>query len=422
MTKISRDFQIFAKPAGAACNLSCHYCYYLGKEQLYPGRTATRMADDVLENYIRQHIDASPNPLVHFHWHGGEPTILGVDYYRRITELQRKHKPAGARVVNAMQTNGTLIDEEWCRFFSREDFTIGLSLDGPEEMHDAYRVTKQGRPTQRLAMRAYHLLCRHRVPCDILCVVSANNVEHPAGVYRFFKRINAEYVGFLPLVEPLGDADGGVSDRTVPSMALGTFFSTIFDEWKREDIGRIVIQNFEEVAKTALGEEHALCIFRRACGDVPAIEHNGDYFSCDHYVDLEHCLGNIQTTRLVDLIESPEQRAFGDAKWESLPRHCMRCEVLDMCNGGCPKDRFSRAPDGEDGLNYLCEGYRHFFNHCRSFAAALAAQSQRALPSGRMPLTVAPSQRPRDKVGRNDPCPCGSGLKYKKCCLPKSIT
>jgi uncharacterized protein len=235
-------------------------------------------------------------------------------------------------------------------------------------------------------------------------------------VYRFFKQIGAGYVGFLPLVERLPDADSGVSHRTVPAEALGTFLCAIFDEWLREDIGRIRVQIFEEVAATAFGQEHSLCVFRRACGDLPVIEHNGDFFSCDHFVDHEHRLGNIRNLPLVELLESPAQRAFGKIKSDRLPRHCQACEVLAMCNGGCPKDRFLHSPDGEAGLNYLCAGYKRFFNHCGPFLVELSAVSRQQASQPHTPPVRGEGVPVNVKAGRNDPCPCGSGRKYKKCC------
>ena len=417
--RASRPFQVFAKPIGSICNLDCQYCYYLGKERLYPEGGPFRMAEDVLEQYIVQHIAAYPDSVIHFHWHGGEPTLLGLAYFRRIVALQQKHLPANRRIANAMQTNGTLLDEDWCRFLASERFTVGLSLDGPAEMHDTYRVTKTGEPTHKEAMRGYELLHRHKVPCDILCVVNADNVRFPTRVYRFYKEIGARYVGFLPLVEGRPEEDNGVSRRTVPSRFLGTFYAAIFDEWKSRDIGRVTVQNFEEVAMTALGQEHALCIFRETCGDVPVVEYNGDFYTCDHFVEAEHRLGNIREESLADLLENPVQRAFGRAKSDGLPRYCRACEVLDMCHGGCPKDRLLRTPDGEAGLNYLCEGYRLFFNHCRPFVRELANQHRRRRPGQKRTRHPDASGEARAKVGRNDPCPCGSGKKYKKCCLGK---
>jgi uncharacterized protein len=415
MAKASHEFQVFAKPGGPACNLDCHYCYYLKKKDLYRKSEQFRMSDDILEQYIIQHIDASDAPVINFSWHGGEPTMLGLDYFRKIVELQRKHQPPGRQIRNGIQTNGTLLDEEWCRFLAAEGFGVGLSLDGPKELHDLYRVSKKQEPTYEQVMRGYALLQKYRIPFDILCVVHDQNVRHPTEVYRFFKQIGVQYLGFLPLVEL--QADGPcLSDRTVPAKAFGIFLCTIFDEWLSQDIGRMKVQIFEEAIGTAFGQEHALCIFRKTCGDIPIIEHNGDFFSCDHFVDLEHRFGNIRETSLVELLESPSQRAFGQTKLDGLPLFCKACEVLEMCNGGCPKDRILRTPDGEEGLNYLCTGYKHFFTYCRPFVAELSALWQQQPEGQKLP---APDKATgiSAKTGRNDPCPCGSGRKYKKCCL-----
>jgi uncharacterized protein len=417
MAKASREFQVFVKPAGPVCNLGCLYCYYLKKEDLYPKGDSFRMPDDILETYIVQHIETYPGPVINFSWHGGEPTVLGLDYFRRIVAFQRKHLPADRRITNGMQTNGTLIDEDWCRFLAKERFSVGLSLDGPEEIHDVYRVTKNGNATHKRAMRGYRLLRKHKIPCDVLCVVNATNVQYPSRVYRFFKEIRAQYIGFLPLVEPLPDTENGVSRRTVPPEALGIFLCTIFDEWKRRDIGRISVQIFEEAAGTAWGQDHALCIFRKICGDIPVIEHNGDFFSCDHFVQPEYCLGNIRESSLADLIESPAQQAFGQAKWDTLPRYCLTCDVLEMCHGGCPKDRILKTPDGEPGLNYLCAGYKRFFTHCRPFVSQLSALRRQQLKELEMAPGSGPEANIPSRAGRNDPCPCGSGRKYKKCCM-----
>ncbi len=419
MAKASRGFQVFAKPIGSLCNLDCRYCYYLQTERLYPNRESFRMADDCLEQYIEQHIEACPDEVIRFSWHGGEPLMLGLDYFRKIVALQRKHQPSNQRIANGIQTNGTLLNEQWCRFLAEEGFAVGLSLDGPTEMHDRYRVTKDGQPTHEQAMRRYKLLQKHRVYTDILCVVNADNVRRPAEVYRFFKQIEAPYVSFLPLVEPRPDTETGVSPLSVPAETWGDFLCTIFDEWVSEDIGRIKVQIFEEAARTAFGQEHSLCIFRLTCGDIPVVEHNGDFFSCDHFVDAEHRLGNIRQTPLVELLESPVQKAFGQAKLDTLPDYCRVCDVRTMCNGECPKNRFCRTPDGQAGLNYLCSGYKRFFTHCRPFVSQVAAQWRRQSLEQPVPPAPVAGSRTGHEVGRNDPCPCGSGLKYKKCCLGK---
>jgi uncharacterized protein len=286
-------------------------------------------------------------------------------------------------------------------------------------LHDLYRVTKNGDSAFEGAIRGYRLLQQHRVSSEILCVVNADNVRYPLQVYRFFKELGAQYVTFLPLVESQPGAQGGVSPRTVPPEAFGAFLCTVFDEWKRQDIGRIKVQIFEEAARTAFGQEHTLCVFRQTCGDVPVVEHNGDFYSCDHFVDAEHRLGNIGETHLVDLLASPAQRAFGQAKLDTLPHMCRVCEVRDMCNGGCPKNRIAQTPDGQAGLNYLCAGYRQFFTHCRPFVTAVADLWHRQSNEEPVPAAQGTSISARTKPGRNDPCPCGSGKKYKKCCMNK---
>lgn len=418
MATASREFQIFVKPIGAICNLDCRYCYYLKKQHLYPKGESFRMADDLLEEYIVQHIEACPTPLIHFSWHGGEPTILGLDYLRKIVALQRKHQPSGRRIINGIQTNGTLLDEEWCCFLATEGFYVGLSLDGPREFHDRYRVTKGKKPTHKQVMRAFKLLRQHGVHCDILCVVHDQNVRHPTAVYRFFKEIGVQHLQFLPLVERR--VDGGLSPETVPADAYGTFLCTIFDEWVRQDIGGIVIQLFDEAARPFFGLDHALCILRETCGNIPVIEHNGDFFSCDHFVDPGHRLGNIRATPLLEMLEGPAQTEFARAKRDKLPRYCRECEFLDMCNGGCPKDRFIRAPNGEEGLNSLCAGLKRFFIHSRPYLLKLASLWRAGQPLERvMQLVQAEDAKAPFQTGRNDPCPCGSGQKFKKCCLAK---
>ena len=375
--KASRGFQVFVKPAGPLCNLACRYCYYLDKGSLYKEAESLRMSEDILEEYIVQHIETSPDEIIRFSWHGGEPTILGVDFFRKVIALQRKHKPGRRFIVNGMQTNGTLLDDEWCRFLAAEGFAVGLSLDGPREMHNRCRVTRAGRPTFAQTICGYELLRRHGVSTDILCVVNAHNVRHPLEVYRFFKQIEASYVTFLPLVGQHPGRSGGVSADTVPAEAWGFFLCAVFDEWLSGDIGRIKVQIFEEATRTAFGQEHSLCLFRPVCGDVPVLEHNGDFYSCDHFVDADHRLGNIRETALVELLESPAQTAFGQAKLKALPYLCRTCEVKEMCNGECPKNRFLRTPDGETGLNYLCAGYHRFFTHCRPFVTEVASEWRR---------------------------------------------
>jgi uncharacterized protein len=417
MTEPSREFQVFAKPVGPTCNLKCQYCYYLKKKDIYPEGESFRMPDDILEEYIVQHIEASTEPVISFSWHGGEPTLLGLDYFRKIVDLQRRHQPLNRRIANGLQTNGTLLDDAWCRFLAAEGFAVGISIDGPQEFHDRYRLTGDQKSTFKQTMRGYKLLLKHRVLCEVLCVVNEGNVQSPIQVYRFLKQLKARYISFLPLVEPVSGMANGVSRNSVPSEAFGMFLCAIFDEWKARDIGRVKVQIFEEAARTAFGQEHTLCVFRKVCGGVPVIEHNGDFYSCDHFVDAEHCLGNIQEKPLVELLESPAQKAFGQAKLESLPSCCRACEVRSMCNGGCKKNRFLLTQDGEPGLNYLCAGYKRFFKHCQPFVREIANEWHRQTPKVQVPQTSTAGAANRQKTGRNDPCPCNSGKKYKNCCI-----
>jgi len=410
MGKVSREFQVFVKPAGALCNLDCRYCYYRDKSSLYPDARTFHMTESLLEQYIIQHFESAPGPDVDFSWHGGEPTTLGVGFFQKAVEFQRKYKPVGWRVRNGMQTNGILLDEEWCRFLASEGFSVGLSLDGPAEFHDPYRVTRGGQPSHAQAMRAYNFLRGMEIQTDILCVVHNLNVRSPLTVYRFFREIGCRYLGFLPAIEQSLETENGVSPYTPSAEDYGTFLCRIFDEWIARDIGRMMVQSFEEAARPALGLEHSLCVFRETCGQIPVLEHNGDFFPCDHFVDREHRLGNIRETPLDQLLESRVQRSFGEAKRDALPRYCRECEVLAMCNGGCLKYRFIKTPDGDPGLNYLCAGLKRFFLHSREPLAKLASRQQEMAPRLR-PATI--------KASRNDLCPCGSGRKYKKCCAAR---
>ncbi len=391
---MTRSFQVFVKPAGAACNLACRYCYYLGKpdpglggksglllrQAPHPSAEPSRMPADLLESYITQHIAASPDEIIRFSWHGGEPTLLGVDYFRKAVKIQRRRCPAGRTIANGIQTNGTLLDDEWGTFLAAEGFAVGLSLDGPRELHDAHRLRRDGSSAFAETMRGYEVLRRHGVPVDILCVVGAHNAFRPAEVYRYFKEIGAAYISFLPLVERRPAAPGGVSPASVSPGAWGDFLCAVFDEWLAGDIGGIKVQVIEEAVRPAFGQEHSLCIFRPACGDIPVLERSGDVYACDHFVDAEHRLGNIRERPLADLLDSPAQRAFGLAKLETLPRVCRECEVREMCNGECPKNRFVPAPDGGPGLNYLCAGYQKFFGRVRPFVAEVAAEWRRQNP------------------------------------------
>ncbi|MDR0841946.1 MAG: anaerobic sulfatase maturase [Acidobacteriota bacterium] len=364
------DFQVLVKIAGGSCNLRCRYCYYLPRAKA--GETG--LPEDLLELYIRQHIAASRDPVIAFSWHGGEPTLYGLDRFRHIVSLQEKLCPPGRSIVNGIQTNGLLLDEDWCRFLAEEKgarFVVGLSLDGPEPLHDRNRVGVDGKPTFRRVMESFARLRRYGVPVECLCVVCADNVRKPREVYEFFRSIAISHLTFLPLVEIL--LDGRVGERTVPAGQWGEFLCTIFDLWQERDIGRIQIQLFEETMRTAFGQEHSLCVLRETCGGVPILDCDGNVYSCDHFADSQHLLGNIRDTTLAEMLVSPSQRSFGEAKHRTLPAECRRCPVLGMCGGGCPKDRIAISADGESGLNFLCAGFKRFFLHAQPFVNMLAA-------------------------------------------------
>jgi uncharacterized protein len=367
------DFQVFVKPVGAICNLACSYCYYLDKQDIYAKETSILLPDNLLEKYIVQHFAASTGPDIFFSWHGGEPLLAGIPFFQRVVEIQQQHLPKNCKVVNGIQTNGTMLTHDWCKFLKNNDFIVGISLDGPEIFHSAHRTHKNGHSSFDEALRGYQLVKSYGIPCEILCVVSSCNVNYPLEIYRFFKQLKAEFITFLPLVEKRSLPGKCVTEKSVPSQAFGEFLCKIFDEWKSCDIGNVKVQIFEEAIRTAFQLEHTLCIFKKICGGVPVLEHNGDLYACDHYVEEQYRLGNIHSASLTELLESPVLKAFGQDKLVALPRYCLNCEVREMCNGACPKDRFIATPDGEPGLNYLCEGYKQFFNHIKPFAEQVAA-------------------------------------------------
>lgn len=373
MIKGVREFQIFVKPVGPVCNLNCSYCYYLPVKSRFPDKHNFLMNDDILEKYVIQHIQASTENVITFSWHGGEPLLAGIDFYRRLIGLQHKHQTSGSTIINGIQTNGTLLDDEWCRFLASEKFIVGMSIDGPGEMHNSHRRTRSDGNSLQAVIKGYELLKKHGITPEILCVVNSENVKYPLIIYNFFRELGAKYMTFLPLVELQPGTSSGVSSLSVPSEEFGNFLVAVFDEWVENDIGEIKIQIFEEAARTAFNQEHTLCIFKENCGGVPVVEHTGDFYSCDHYVNSEHFLGNITDRSLTYFLDSEKQIAFGRAKSLTLPRYCISCEVRAMCNGECPKNRFITAPDGEPGLNYLCSGYKYFFNHCRPFVEEISA-------------------------------------------------
>jgi uncharacterized protein len=434
-------FHVLAKPTGAICNLDCKYCFFLSKEMLYPG-SRFRMADELHESYIQQLLEAHQIPEVTVAWQGGEPTLMGLEFFKRSINYVEKYKKPTQRIIHTMQTNGTKLDDEWCTFFKQNDFLIGLSVDGPRAMHDAYRVNKGGSGTFDQVMGGLDYLKKHEVEFNILCTVHAANADHPLEVYRFFRdELGVNFIQFIPIVErvseqllplanlgwserpgverPLYLQEGNlVTERTVKPEQYGNFLSTIFDEWVMNDVGRVYVQLFDVTLGSFVGQ-HNLCIFSPTCGNALAIEHNGDLYSCDHYVEPDYLLGNILEERMIDLVGSDQQRKFGQDKYDTLPKFCRDCEVLFACYGGCPKNRFIETPDGEPGLNYLCAGYKKFFNHVSEPMRFMANELQH----NRAPANVMAYMSWKEgelkklfaKARRNDPCPCGSGLKFKKC-------
>lgn len=425
-------FHIMTKPIGPICNLDCQYCFYLEKEALYPDASKWAMPSDVLESYIRQYIEAQDAPVVQFAWQGGEPTLLGVDYFRRVVALEQQFAN-GKRVENAFQTNGVLLDNAWAEFFRENRFLVGVSIDGPRELHDAYRVDKGGRPTFDRVLRGIETLQRHQVEFNTLTTVHRANSQHPLEVYRFLREIGSRYLQFIPIVERIAqtrtseglqliapDFPGAatVAPWSVDPHQFGEFLCAIFDEWVRRDVGRIFVQLFDVSLEMWAGMEPSLCVFRRTCGDAMALEHSGDLYSCDHFVYPANRLGNIMESALAGMASSPQQQAFGQAKETTLPRYCRECDVRFACNGECPKHRFALTPEGEPGLNYLCAGYKHFFRHVDPYMRFMAAELAAERPPSNVMRWMAAAQQADHKVGRNDLCPCGSGRKYKQCCLP----
>ncbi|HEX2968250.1 MAG TPA: anaerobic sulfatase maturase [Bacteroidales bacterium] len=364
------DFQIFVKPVGAECNLRCRYCYYLEKRNLWSDLAV--MKDDVLVKYIITHFNACRDREVSFTWHGGEPLLAGIDFFSKVVSLQAKYCPLGMKVRNGIQTNGTLLNEEWCSFLVKHNFYVGISIDGSEVLHNRFRHYNDRRPSFNNVINGFRLLKESGITPEVLCVVNSVNVRHPLKVYGFFRDMGVQNITFLPLVERRPDLRSGVSPESVSSEAFGIFLSRIFDQWVQNGIGEVKIQIFEEATRTAFNQEHTLCIFRKKCGAVPVIEKNGDFYSCDHYVDAEHLVGNIKDNSIKSMLGSRKQIEFGAAKLNTLPGYCINCPVRDMCNGECPKNRFISTPDGEPGLNYLCQGYRYFFNHCKPFVDAVS--------------------------------------------------
>jgi uncharacterized protein len=380
------DFHLLAKPTGAVCNLDCKYCFFLSKEMLYPG-SRFRMADDLLETYIRQLLESQSSPDVIVGWQGGEPTLMGLEFFERSIAYVQQYRKPRQQVTYTLQTNGTKLDDAWCAFLKRHNVLVGLSVDGPRELHDAYRVDKGGQGSFDDVMRGFGCLNRHGVDVNVMCTVHAANADHPVEVYRFFRdELKTAFIQFIPIVErvteqllPLANQGWGergsdprplhvlegnhVTSRSVAPEQWGRFLIAIFDEWIKRDVGAVYVQMFDAALASWLGAPASMCIFSETCGSALALEHNGDVYSCDHFVEPKHLLGNIQQVHMLQLVNSEQQRTFGLVKRDTLPKYCRECTVRFACHGECPKNRFLSTPDGEPGLNYLCAGYKAFFTH-----------------------------------------------------------
>jgi uncharacterized protein len=401
------NFHVMAKPIGPICNLDCTYCYYLEKEGMFQKGTNFRMKAEILEAYILQYIQSQRTPEVTFAWQGGEPTLLGLEYFQRIVALQKKHS-GGRKINNTLQTNGTMLNDDWCRFLRAENFLVGLSIDGPREIHDTYRVDKGHKPTFDRVMEGLNLLKAHQVEFNTLTVVSAANVGHSLRVYDFLREIGSGYIQFIPLVERVasaqevtagralaeppnqGQAESPVTSWSVPSEGYGDFLIAIFNAWVRRDVGRIFVQMFDVSLGIWSGRGAGLCLFLEDCGEALALEHNGELYSCDHFVYPRYKLGNIMNESIGAMVNSSTQREFGKNKSRSLPRHCRECAVRFACNGECPKHRFLTTPDGEQGLNYLCAGYKKFFTHIDPYMRTMSELLHRKQsPAGIMSMMPA---------------------------------
>ncbi len=367
------------KPAGARCNLSCRYCYYLEKEKLYPERMPV-MSDDLLEAFTKQYIEAQTTPEVLFTWHGGETLLRPLSFYKRALELQRRYA-RGRQIDNCLQTNGTLLTDEWCQFFKENHFLIGISIDGPQALHDHYRKTRNGQPTWEKVMQGIRLLQKHEVEWNAMAVVNRLNADYPREFYHFFKEIGCQFLQFTPIVER---EDGKVTDYSVTPEQWGHFLCSLYDEWVREDVGEIFVQTFDATLANWAGVVPGVCSLSNMCGHSAAMEFNGDLYSCDHFVFPENKLGNIKFHSLTSMMYGEKQKCFGQQKMGALPRQCKECRFLFACHGECPKNRFVDDCYGEPGLNYLCKGYRQFFQHVEADMNFMKAE----LDAGRAPANI----------------------------------
>ncbi len=388
-------FSLMAKPVGSVCNMHCAYCYYLEKEKLYPkDPDRWMMGEKLLENYIAQVIYSSGGPVVQFAWHGGEPILRGMDFFNAVLKLQKKYG-TGRKIENSIQTNGTTLTDDWCRFFSDHHFLVGLSVDGPEHCHDHYRVFGDGRGSFRKCMNGAELLMKHKVEFNTLTVVNDYNARYPLEVYRFLKGIGSHYMQFIPLVEWI-DPDAKpheleiqpaatikhaeITDWTVDPVDYGNFLIRIFDEWVRNDVGEYFVITFDCVLTNWMRVPPPVCVAAVTCGHAGVMEFNGDVYACDHYVFPEYKLGNLAAKSLLTMMNDPVQLKFGQDKRDRLPAYCLRCEFLDLCNGECPKNRIVQTPDGEPGLNYLCPGFRNFFRYTEPYFGFMANELSHQRP------------------------------------------
>lgn len=398
--QVPQGIHIMAKPIGPACNLNCEYCFYLEKQSLFPKDENYRMSDEVLKAYITKYITSQPTPEVEFVWQGGEPTLLGLDFFRKVVEFQKPY--IGQKTIkNSMQTNGTLLNDEWCGFLKKYNFLVGLSLDGPREIHDRYRIDKGGRPTFDAVMRGLKLLQKHGVEYNIMACIGHETAKRPLTVYRFFKSEGVKFVQFTPIVERMPDAhakqnglqlaEPSLLDKEEPNTQVtpwsvtpedwGNFMIMVFDEWVKCDVGNITVMNFEWALHAWIGNPSPVCIHAKQCGRSVVLEHNGDVYACDHSVYPEHRLGNIISDSAMAMVENSLQVGFGIEKETKLPQQCRSCEVLKACNGGCPKHRFAKTSSGEPGLHYLCKGYKSFFRYIRKYLKVITQLLENGLPA-----------------------------------------
>ena len=371
----AKPLYVMLKPAGAHCNLACKYCYYLEKDKLYPTAQRHLMSDEMLEQFTREYIEAQTMNQVLFTWHGGEPLLRSIDFYRKALSLQQKYA-GGRRIDNVIQTNGTLLTDEWCEFFAQNHWLVGISIDGQQPDHDHYRLTAAGKPSWKKVMQGIKLLKKHGVEWNAMAVVNAYNVNHPMEFYRFFKENGCQFLQFTPIVERLTRHEDGrtlasladkneisLSEASVTPEQWGYFLCAIFDEWVRKDVGKIFVEIFDCTLANWMGISPGICAYSKECGHAGVMEHNGDVYSCDHFVFPEYKLGNIRDHSLIDMLYGEQQQEFSRLKHSSLPRQCKECDMEFACHGECPKNRFMKDKYGDSGLNYLCPGYYHYYQH-----------------------------------------------------------